>query len=545
MRKALLVLVLAVMVATSVPAFAELQNVLVGGSIRIRGNYWTSGFGPDSWTARNPLFQWYTTNSFRGAGGNPAAGLRWAPQPGRLAVTSPVDWDESGHSISFVEQRTKLNVRADFTDQVSAFVEFDSYDIWGEDFRSNYLTGIDGRAATGDDVEVYQAYIEANEMFGYPVRLRIGRQELKFGSGWLIGTNDAGSFYRGLSFDGVRATYATDMFSVDAVWAKLAERSPVEEDGDTDLYVLYGSYLGIENITLDAYGIWVRDAQAVADTYPSWFANWIEDVLDVDDYDVTNFYTVGLRGAGTFNAFDFEAEVAYQFGDAATSGAQFAGAGIASPYGDDDADYDSIGANAVVGYTFDMNYSPRVFVGGAYFGGEDNRDLNFWDWLGAVACPFWSPEASVSFNRLFSDWQYGQFVSSPSHDCTNMWLAYAGVTVAPTENIKVTLSGAYVEALEAYDSAWPSIWIFGYRWLPLYGFSFLDEENDDDMCTEVALQVNYQYSEDLSFEVGYSHLFLGDGASQGNFVIGNGFGFVGGTDDEDTDYFYFETKLAF
>ena len=47
-----------------------------------------------------------------------------------------------------------------------AFIEIDSYDIWGEDFRSNYVTGVDARAASGDDVEMYQAYIEAEEMSG-------------------------------------------------------------------------------------------------------------------------------------------------------------------------------------------------------------------------------------------------------------------------------------------------------------------------------------------------------------------------------------------
>ena len=164
-----------------------------------------------------------------------------------------------GHSNAFVEERTRLNVKADFTNQVSAFVELDSYDVWGEDFRSVYLTGQDLRAATGTDVEVYQSYIEANEMFGQPLRLRLGRQEMKLGSGWLVGSNNFAPLFTGLSFDGIRATYATELFSVDAFWAKLADLSPQEEDGDTDFYGVYASYLGIENVTVDAY--WVDGAR--------------------------------------------------------------------------------------------------------------------------------------------------------------------------------------------------------------------------------------------------------------------------------------------
>jgi len=154
MRKSLAILIIAVTVATAVPAFADLQNVVVGGSIRIRGN-------------------WY---------------------PGV----------NDGNTIASTEQRTRLNVRADFTDAVSAFIEVDDYAIWGEDFRSNYLTGIDGRAATGDDVELYQAYIDAKEMWGTGLKARIGRQEIKLGSGFLVGTNDKNSVFTGLSFDGVR-----------------------------------------------------------------------------------------------------------------------------------------------------------------------------------------------------------------------------------------------------------------------------------------------------------------------------------------------------
>lgn len=558
MRKSFALLIVAVTVAVSIPAFAELQNVQVGGSIRIRGNYWTSEAGPDSLTARNrlinPVFPFALPvpapgnvySGWRGiAGGNPAAGLRWPGQPGRARVTSPVDWNSSGHGVKFVEQKTKLNVKADFTDSVSAFVELDSYNTWGDDFRSNFITGADARAVSNNDVEVYQSYIEANEMFGYPLRARVGRQELKLGSGWLVGTNDGGSFFTGLSFDGARLTYATDVFSVDAIAAKLVETSPLEEDGDTDMYALYGSYLGIENITLDAYWILVRNAAKQADTNRGWLGEWFQDVLSVDDYDVTMLHTIGLRGAGTYGALDFEAEAAYQFGDASAVGRTFAAQGVFSPYGPDDAEFGNYAGNLQVGYTFDMDFTPRVYGGGAYYGGEDNRDVNFWNWLGAVACPFWHADSSVSFNRLFSDWQYGNFVGSQSHDCTNLWLAYAGVSAMPVENLKVDLSLAYVQSLEDFASPWATFWLFGSRLTLFRNWTFLDTQNQDDLCWDLNLKATYNYSEDLSFEAGWSHIFLGDGASEGNFNVGNGLAFEGGTADDDADYFYFETKLCF
>lgn len=545
MKRLLHVVAIAALVAVSLPAAADLQNVIVGGSVRIRANYWSSAAGPDSFTGRNQLFQPPWTPSFAPAGINPLWGLRWPALPGKLAVFSGVDWNESGSDVKFVEQRTRLNAAADFTNNVRAFIELDSYDWWGTDFRSDYLTGADAAAVSVDDVEIYQAYIEASEMWGMPLSARIGRQELKFGSGWLIGTNEAGSFFRGLSFDGIRLTYATDLFSVDGVWAKLAERTPFEQDEDVDLYAVYGSYLGIENITLDAYWMLVRDAISLNDTNLNWFGEGIENLLDIDDYDVTNLHTVGLRGAGMLGAFNFEAELAYQFGDADAVGRRFAGAGLQSLYGDDGPDFEAWGANAMFGYTFETAWNPMVFIGGSYLGGEDNRDVDFGEWLSAVFNPFYQPDASVSFNRLFSDWQYGQFVGSDNHDCTNLWLAYAGVSAMPTESIKLTLSAAYVESLENYTVPWPTWTILGLRIAPLAPFTFLDQENDSHLCTELMLSAKYAYSEDLSFEVGYSHLFLGDGAAEGNFNLGNGLLFEGGTDDEDADYFYCETQLKF
>ena len=542
MRKSFAMVLIAVTVAFAAPAFAELQNVEVNGSIRIRGNWFSSEATSDSWTGRNPLFQGAWTNSFRPLG-NPLAGLRWGAQPGRLAVFSGFSWDENGHSAAFVEQRTRLGVKADFTEQVSAFIELDSYDVWGEDFRSNYITGVDGRANTADDVEVLQAYIEANEMFGYPLRARIGRQELMFGSGWLVGPNETASLFAGTSFDAIRLTYATDMFSVDGVWAKLVESGVVEEDGDVDMYAVYASYLGLEDMVIDGYWILVRDARALADTYPGWFGNWFEDLLGVDDYDVTNLHTVGLRGAGTIGAFDFEAEVAYQFGDTDAYGVGVAGAGLVSPFGDDDADISQLGANIEVGYTFDMNYEPRVYLGFAYLGGEDERDVTFWQWLGAIACPFWSQDASVSFNRLFSNWEYSEFIENT--ELSNVWIGRGGVSVKPTESTEVLLTVSYFEALEAYDVTWPNYFLLGTRVTWLAPFSWITEENDTDLGWEVGLYMTYDYTEDLSFQVGYAHLFVGDGLGQGNFNALNGLGFNGGTSDDDADYLFFETKLAF
>lgn len=426
MKKSIALLIVAVTVALAVPAFAELQNVVVGGQVRIRGN-------------------WF-------------------------------DYDSGANSYTGIEQATRINFRADFTDNVSAFIELDSYGEWGDagTFRSNYLNGVDSKP--NDNVNVYQAYIEAKEMFGTALKVRAGRQELKFGSGWILGNGDAAPYFYGLSFDALRLTYATDQFSVDGFAAKLADNSPKFEDGDIDLYGVYGSYLGIENVTLDAYWVFVRDA---VNGSPNAKMTAFTGAGSIDTH------TFGLRGAGTIGAFDFEAEAAYQLVD--WDGAK--------------SDADFFAGNAEVGYTFDMNWTPRVFIGGAFL--EGSLDTTESD--------------SGAFNRLFSDWRYSKILDGVDGvSLTNIWTAAVGASASPTESVKLQLSGAYLATVEEFGAA------------------------DDEIGWEVDASAVYNYTQDLAFKAGYSHLF-----ADNNVALVSGFIDGAVTQLDDVNYFYVETKLSF
>ncbi|MCC6696514.1 MAG: hypothetical protein IT365_12855, partial [Candidatus Hydrogenedentes bacterium] len=184
-------------------------------------------------------------------------------------------------------------------------------------------------------------------------------------------------------------------------------------------------------------------------------------------------------------------------------------------------------------------WTPRLYFGGAYFQGEDNRDLTFIEW----ANPFYRPEASVSFNRLFSDRVYSNFIDELS-ELSNFWTGYAGATAKPTESIEVGFNAAYLASLETFDQ--PYFVNVGQFKLPLApALSFWTKGTDDDLGVETSLWARYHYSEDLVFEVGWSHLFTGDGLADGNYNDYNGLLFNGGTDDQDADYVYFDTKLCF
>lgn len=460
--KILMVAVLAL--GTVAAAQAELQNVEVGGSVRIRGNWFD-----------------FDDNAFI----------------------------NGGEEFANVEQRTRLNVKADFTDEVSVFIEFDSYENWGDNFRSNYVTGVDGFG--GDDVELYQSYIEVNNAWGLPIRTRIGRQEVELGSEWLVGNQDTASVFTGLSFDGIRTTYTADSFTVDFLSLKLSETFNDFAEGDANLYVIYGSYIGLEDWQFDAYWMYVME-----DEGDNGALTVAEGVLGGAAGDA-DLHTIGLRGAGTYGAFDLESEVAYQFGEIDVDNGGF--------FGDDDLEYDALAFNLEAGYTFDMTWTPRVYLGAAYFEGGDQDNGNFF---------FGNDNNDLSFNRLFSNWEYSEFLENT--DLSNSIIYRAGISAMPTEKISLLLAAAYFQADEEVDLGFDGFGIF----------DWFDNEADDNEGLEVGLYGDYQYSEDLVFRAGFAHFFGDDGLEDGNFIITNGLGaFADTEDDGDYNYLFWEAEISF
>lgn len=523
-----------VVLCAATPAHGEMQNVEVGGEIQVRGRYYRNWNQP-----RTPLF------------------VTGATVPGRafgpFALTSMIDLDSKGNDLSFVEQRTVINVKADFTDDVSAFIEIESFDIWGEDFRSAYLTGADARATHGivaaptgpdSDLEIYQAYIDVNEMYGSAVRLRMGRQELKMGKAWLVGHRIFPT--RGLSHDGIRVTYSTDVVEVDAWWTKLLETSPAEEDGDIDFYGVYATYKGLDAIKISGYWLFIRDsAPIVPDTTLGLVGEWVEQQLGLDDYGSTTLHTFGIRAFGGLSGFDYDLEVAYQTGEMDALGALYkrgVGPRTLGIYGDTEADVDHWAADLEVGYSFDISWRPRVFVGGAYFDSEDNSELTFREWLN----PFTRPEVSSSFNRIFSSTPYSTAIDlvGGSNAISNFNQIRGGVVAHPTDSITTGLKLAYFWATETANL--PVHFRVGTVRIPYsISLSFLTEESDDDLGATAHLWLKYNYSEDLWITFGWEGFFPGEGAEDGNFILKNGQDLLSGTDDEEVDYFYFHTGIKF
>lgn len=402
-------------------AYADLQNVTVGGELRMRGRWWEN-------------------------------------------------WDDT--ALRYVEQLTALHVNADFTENVSAFIQFHTYDRWGEGFRSNYFTGVDSRSA-GSNVGIHQAYVNVDKMFGVPLRLRVGRQELTFGKAWLLGSQVSPTMW--FSYDALRLTYTGDKFSIDGWMSKLAENSPGEEDGDIDYYGLYGTFNACDWFNVSPYWVYIRDGRTPGVSY---------------------VHTPALRAWGAGGGFDYNVELAYQFGESEQASAMFG----------HDLDYNAWAGDVEAGYTFDANCKPRVSIGGAYFDGN-----------GAPGS-----EEDLSFNRLFSGQWYSAIldIRDGASAMTNFWQARAGFSVNPAKAISTGLTVAYFGIVDAIQGA------------------------DDGIGTTTHVWVKYQYSPDLWIKVGWERLFKEDGLTDDNWIFHNGLSRPT-LNNKDGDYVYFDTQVKF
>jgi Alginate export len=151
-----------------------------------------------------------------------------------------------------------------------------------------------------DDTDVsifslYQGYVEAVLPRVRGVSLKAGRQELAYGSTFLLG---ADTFYDGLVFDAVKLSFRTsDKVSFDLFGGEYVKKWAGNIQGN--LSGFYATYAPGETRSVDLYGL--RDTGGAGATHVG------------GEHEVT--YSVGARIRGSVgNHIDCELEPVYQFG---------------------------------------------------------------------------------------------------------------------------------------------------------------------------------------------------------------------------------------
>jgi len=428
MKKLILFAIVTLVVAMGASAYAELQGVTVGGSIRVRGE-----------------------------------------------LVDPLEFDSDNSGDDFISTTTRLNVSAEMTDGVSAFIELQEIDIWGSDMKVGFpgpghtmmesedmdlsIIGAPQGLSDENGFSLYQGYITLEDVGAYEgLSVKIGRQEIVAGTEWFFGNNDFGP---GLSYDAVSATYAQDDLQLLAFVAKLAEGRTqwgTEDDADVDLYGIYGTWMGLEDMVVDGYFAFLR----AADLATSMQAPMPEAPDDLDD-DPLELYTLGTRVGGLYEALDYNVEGALQWGD--------------NGY---DGNYEAWAFDAGIGYTFDHDINPRLGFNYTFSSGDDDEN----------------DDDTETFLAPFAD-NYHRYGYMDLVGLGNLNVMKLSATCEPAEKVGLGAHILHLLAVEHEDGIAPAGAEGGAR------------ANADTIGTELDLVANYAYSEDLSFELAYAYLWAG------------------------------------
>lgn len=200
------------------------------------------------------------------------------------------------------------------------------------------------------ELSIYRAYLELSGLNKVPLSLKVGRQELSYGSTFFLGPND---FYNGLVWDGAKLRITpSDNFWIDLIGAWYVQLDKNISKDEPGLYGGYSSYELARDINLDIYFFYHKGG----------FKFFHSDLPDD-----SRWYTIGTRLAGKIGErFDFEIEPLYQFGN------------IDNP---DRGAHDIIaayGGHMEAGCTFDTQFNPRLFAGYAFGSGDNDSSDKFY-----------------------------------------------------------------------------------------------------------------------------------------------------------------------
>ena len=451
----------ALVLAVAAPAFAETQNVKVSGSLDA---YWFYRVNLD-------------LQDNNDSGAIPVAGA--VPASGGTT-------NSTGHSSEaddYFRSNTQIEVSADLTDNVSTVINIVNQRDWNAD---DFVADADFDATTTTvtnefDIILDLAYVQMKEIFYSPLTLTIGRQDLWFGRGFIVGNNNAAWDTQGITqadeysvttaFDALRATLDFNPWTIDFVFSKIQEGAHDPED-DIDLYIANVNYKFAEyNAVAEGYYVGEFDRNALRTAGTS---------LTNDSGGTRDNDTNTLGGRVQFDPISqitLGGELAYQFGS-------YRAAKAATVVFPSARDRDAWAADIFGTYRFDYTWKPEITLEYVLFSGESDLGAgstqSYSAWNGLYRGKFWTAYAD-----------FREFVYATSD---------AGDTAAVTNEEFVQVKGALKPLDDLLLEA-----AFTYLWFSEDIHTTATDPTTGTRANEIGWEIDlvatYDYTEDVSFGV--------------------------------------------
>ena len=349
----------------------------------------------------------------------------------------------------FAFTQIRLRFDADLTEGVSAVVGLINERVWGQESVAN------------TDLDLDLAYVELKEFLYEQVSLTIGRQNLRYGNGLIIGDPDTnktsalnsttigGCSSLRKSFDAVKAAFDYAPFVIDLVYAKIAENT-LDMNDDVTLFgvnvsYVWDSYNGITEAYLFGSDKAPGNSNAAIDSKSNVYVIGARNQLDLND-------NLGLG-----------LELAYQFGEYRANATRHP-----------DLDAYAIQANAE--YKVLNDYDAKFGLQYTYLSGDDSTsdDYNAW-------------------NPLFEDQTPGEILNILFGN-TNMQYLKASVSAVPREDVTVGVNYTYARLAEKIATLPLSVG-------PATGNTYAINADKRDIGQEIDLVGVFDYTEDVQIKL--------------------------------------------
>ena len=449
--KALFVLALAV--ALTVPAYAETQNVKVSGAIDA---YWFNRHNYD--------LQKGNDISIAPPGTGSAA---YGPH-----TTGTADDNYRADTANFFRSNTQVEIAADLTDNVSTVINIVNQRDWNASTHVAPVAAGTAGSITPDntpaefDIDLDLAYVQMKEIFYSPLTLTIGRQDLWFGRGFIVGNNNrawdanaatiADEYSVTTAFDAVRATLDFNPWTIDLAYSKITANAANSND-DRDLYIANVNYKFAEyNAVAEGYYVGEFDRAQLS--------------LGATTVGSNDTHTIGGRVQfDPISQITLGGELAYQFGGyraAATNPSRDRSAWATDIFGT---------------YRWDYTWKPEVTVEYVLFSGESDLSATTSDygaWNALYRGKFWTAYSD------FREFQFGTGDAVDQPGSTNVQFIQVKGALKPMEDLLLEASFTYL-----WNDA-PVHTVPGVQTSPT---------RSDEIGWEIDTQATYDYTEDVSF----------------------------------------------
>jgi hypothetical protein len=324
------------------------------------------------------------------------------------------------------------------TDNSEAYIRFTKEWLYGGDEE---MPGYDVDAK---DVMFDNAWFLQKDIFGLPVDIKIGRQDLIYGEGFVIldGTPQDGS--QTISFDAAKATLKHDWGSTDFLMVKPHENSTSFAD-DEDLYGIYNKW-SLGGFGLEPYFL-VKNKNQKPDA-------GIKPPTVVDPSPAEETQLLGMRGTKSMEISDgvnlaLAAEIGKQWGEVDFTGEVPGSVWAYSHHaGTLKADRDAWGGyiNGTLSFT-DVLWKPSLKAAFTYTTGDDPATPDYEGWDDFYAQ--WPKYSELYVYSLYDGFKGQSGANDPDVGVWgNMVIPEVMLTVKPTEKLTQSLRYLYFMADE-------------------------------------------------------------------------------------------------